>query len=593
VLPILHLNGYKIANPTVLARIPEAELSALFTGYGYRPLFVEGGFDGEDPMLAHERMAVALDTAFDEIAGIWSDARAGGLRERPAWPMIILRTPKGWTGPKFVDGVAVEGTWRAHQVPLGEVRTNPAHLTQLEDWMRSYRPNELFDDGGRPVSAIADLAPAGDLRMSASPHANGGTLLRDLELPDWTAYTVPVPAPGTTLREATRVLGGFLRDVIRNNPSNFRLFGPDETASNRLQDVFEVTDRAWDAEKVEGDDHLAPGGRVMEVLSEHLCQGWLEGYLLTGRHGLFNCYEAFIHIVDSMFNQHAKWLESAHDVPWRRSVASLTYLLSSHVWRQDHNGFSHQDPGFIDLVANKQASVIRVYLPPDTNCLLSVADHCLRSRDYVNVIVAGKQPQHDWLSPDDAMVHCTRGVGVWDFASNDAGSVPDVVMACCGDVPTLETLAAVDLLRRHLPDLRVRVVNVVDLMRLQPDSEHPHGMTETEFDTVFTVDRPVIFAFHGYPFLIHRLTYRRANHANLHVRGYKERGTTTTPFDMVMLNDLDRFHLVIDVLDRVPGLEVPSAAIRQQMVDARLEARRYTREHGEDAPEITDWCWPG
>jgi xylulose-5-phosphate/fructose-6-phosphate phosphoketolase len=593
VLPILHLNGYKIANPTVLARIPEAELSALFTGYGYRPLFVEGGFDGEDPMLAHERMAVALDTAFDEIAGIWSHARSGALRERPAWPMIILRTPKGWTGPKFVDGVAVEGTWRAHQVPLGEVRTNPAHLAQLEDWMRSYRPDELFDDGGRPVPAIVDLAPAGDLRMSASPHANGGTLLRDLELPDWTAYTVPVPAPGTTLREATRVLGGFLRDVIRNNPSNFRLFGPDETASNRLQDVFEVTDRAWDAEKVEGDDHLAPGGRVMEVLSEHLCQGWLEGYLLTGRHGLFNCYEAFIHIVDSMFNQHAKWLESAHDIPWRRSVASLTYLLSSHVWRQDHNGLSHQDPGFIDLVVNKQASVIRVYLPPDTNCLLSVADHCLRSRDYINVIVAGKQPQHDWLSPDDAMVHCTRGVGVWDFASNDAGSVPDVVMACCGDVPTLETLAAVDLLRRHLPDLRVRVVNVVDLMRLQPDSEHPHGMTDTEFDTVFTVDRPVIFAFHGYPFLIHRLTYRRANHANLHVRGYKERGTTTTPFDMVMLNDLDRFHLVIDVLDRVPGLEVPSAALRQQMVDARLEARRYTREHGEDAPEITDWCWPG
>ncbi len=593
VLPILHLNGYKIANPTVLARIPGAELSALFTGYGYHPLVVEGGFDGEDPMLVHERMALALDTAFDEIAGIWSEARSGAVRERPAWPMIILRTPKGWTGPRFVDGVPVEGTWRAHQVPLGEVRTNPAHLAQLEEWMRSYRPDELFDEAGRPAPAIAGLAPAGDLRMSASPHANGGTLLRDLELPDWTAYTVPVPAPGTTLREATRVLGGFLRDVIRNNPSNFRLFGPDETASNRLQDVFEVTDRAWDAEKAEGDDHLAPGGRVMEVLSEHLCQGWLEGYLLTGRHGLFNCYEAFIHIVDSMFNQHAKWLESAHEVPWRRSVASLTYLLSSHVWRQDHNGFSHQDPGFIDLVVNKQASVIRVYLPPDTNCLLSVADHCLRSRDYVNVIVAGKQPQHDWLSPDDALVHCTRGVGVWDFASNDAGTVPDVVMACCGEVPTLETLAAVDMLRRHLPDLRVRVVNVVDLMRLQPDSEHPHGMTDTEFDTVFTVDRPVIFAFHGYPFLIHRLTYRRANHANLHVRGYKERGTTTTPFDMVMLNDLDRFHLVIDVLDRVPGLEVPSAAFRQQMVDARLEARRYTREHGEDAPEITDWCWPG
>ncbi len=593
VLPILHLNGYKIANPTVLARIPDSELTALFTGYGYRPLLVQGGFEGEDPMLVHHRMATALDTAFDEIAGIWADARSGATRVRPAWPMIILRTPKGWTGPRFVDGVAVEGTWRAHQVPLGGVRTNPAHLAQLEEWMRSYRPEELFDEDGAPVPEIASLAPSGELRMSATPHANGGVLLRDLELPDWSRYTVEVEAPGTTLREATKVLGGFLRDVIRDNPSNFRLFGPDETASNRLQDVFEVTDRAWDAINVEGDDHLAPAGRVMEVLSEHLCQGWLEGYLLTGRHGLFNCYEAFIHIVDSMFNQHAKWLESAHAIPWRRSVASLTYLLSSHVWRQDHNGFSHQDPGFIDLVVNKQASVIRVYLPPDTNCLLSVADHCLRSRDYINVIVAGKQPLHDWLSPEEAMVHCTRGLGVWDFASNDMGSVPDVVMACCGDVPTLETMAAVDMLRRYLPDLRVRVVNVIDLMRLQPESEHPHGMTDTEFDTIFTTDRPVIFAFHGYPTLIRRLTYRRANHGNIHVRGYKEQGTTTTPFDMVMLNDLDRFHLVIDVLDRVPGLEVPSAALRQQMVDARLEARRYSREHGEDAPAITDWCWPG
>jgi xylulose-5-phosphate/fructose-6-phosphate phosphoketolase len=593
VLPVLHLNGYKIANPTVLARIPEAELSALFTGYGYRPWVVEGGFDGEDPMLVHRRMAVALDAAFDEIARIWAEARSGGTRERPAWPMIILRTPKGWTGPKFVDGLPVEGTWRSHQVPLDQVRTNPAHLAQLEEWMRSYRPEELFDDEGRPVSEIAALAPVGDRRMSASPHANGGVLLRDLELPDWTTYAVEVQSPGTTLREATRLLGSFLRDVIRDNPSNFRLFGPDETASNRLQDVFEVTNRAWSAQMVEGDDHLAPDGRVMEVLSEHLCQGWLEGYLLSGRHGLFNCYEAFIHIVDSMFNQHAKWLESAGQIPWRRAVASLTYLLSSHVWRQDHNGFSHQDPGFIDVVANKRASVIRVYLPPDANCLLSVADHCLRSRDYVNVIVAGKQPQFDWLSMDEAMVHCTRGVGVWEFASNDAGSVPDVVMACCGDVPTLETLAAVDLLRRHLPDLRMRVVNVVDLMRLQPTSEHPHGMTDAEFDTIFTPDRPVIFAFHGYPSLIHRLTYRRSNHANLHVRGYKEHGTTTTPFDMVMLNDLDRFHLVIDVLDRVPGLEVPSAALRQQMVDARLEARRYTRDHGEDAPEIADWSWPG
>ncbi len=593
VLPILHLNGYKIANPTVLARIPDVELSALFTGYGYRPLVVEGGFEGEDPMLVHARMAVAVDAAFDEIARIWAEARSRPGGQRPVWPMIILRTPKGWTGPKFVDGVAVEGTWRAHQVPLGEVKTNPAHLAQLEEWMRSYRPEELFDTEGRPVPEIAALAPAGDRRMSATPHANGGVLLRDLELSDWRAYAVSVTAPGTTRREATRLLGAFLRDVIRDNPANFRLFGPDETASNRLQDVFEVTDRAWTALTVDGDDHLAPGGRVMEVLSEHLCQGWLEGYLLSGRHGLFNCYEAFIHIVDSMFNQHAKWLESACEIPWRRSVASLTYLLSSHVWRQDHNGFSHQDPGFIDLVVNKQASVIRVYLPPDANCLLAVSDHCLRSRDYVNVIVAGKQPQHDWLSPDEALVHCTRGLGVWEFASNDAGSIPDVVMACCGDVPTLETLAAVTLLRRHLPDLRVRVVNVVDLMRLQPDSEHPHGMTDPEFDTIFTADRPVIFAFHGYPMLIHRLTYRRANHANLHVRGYKERGTTTTPFDMVMLNDLDRFHLVMDVLDRAPGLEVPSAALRQQMVDARLEARRYTREHGEDAPEITDWNWPG
>ena len=591
VLPILHLNGYKIANPTVLARIPEAELSALLTGYGYRPWVVQGGFEGEDPMLVHQRMAVALDGAFDEIDRIWAAARSGTVRDRPAWPMIILRTPKGWTGPKFVDGVPVEGTWRAHQVPLGEVRTNPAHLAQLEAWMRSYRPEELFDADGAPVPEIAALAPVGELRMSASPHANGGALLRDLELPDWSTYTVQVDAPGTTLREGTKVLGTFLRDVIRDNPSNFRLFGPDETASNRLQDVFEVTDRAWDAQTVEGDDHLAPEGRVMEVLSEHLCEGWLEGYLLTGRHGLFNCYEAFIHIVDSMFNQHAKWLESAHHIPWRRSVASLTYLLSSHVWRQDHNGFSHQDPGFIDVVVNKQASVIRVYLPPDANCLLSVADHCLRSRDYVNVIVAGKQPQHDWLSPDDAMVHCTRGLGVWDFASNDAGSVPDVVMACCGDVPTLETMAAVDMLRRHLPDLRVRVVNVVDLMRLQPDSEHPHGMTDPEFDTIFTTDRPVIFAFHGYPALIHRLTYRRANHANLHVRGYKERGTTTTPFDMVMLNDLDRFRLVIDVLDRVPDLGAHSASLRQEMADARLGARLYTRQHGEDPPEISEWTW--
>jgi xylulose-5-phosphate/fructose-6-phosphate phosphoketolase len=593
VLPILHLNGYKIANPTVLARIPEDELVALFTGYGYRPWVVEGGFDGEDPMLVHARMAPALDAAFDEIDRIWRAARSGGVAGRPAWPMIILRTPKGWTGPRVVDGLPVEGTWRAHQVPIAEVRTNPAHLKQLEQWMRSYRPEELFGEDGRPVPGVTAVAPVGERRMSATPHANGGLLVQDLELPTWTDYAVEVKAAGTTLHESMRILGEYLRDVIRRNPTNFRLFGPDETASNRLQAVFEVTNRAWLGETLPTDDHLAPDGRVLEVLSEHLCQGWLEGYLLTGRHGLFNCYEAFIHIVDSMFNQHAKWLETSRDIPWRRSVPSLTYLLSSHVWRQDHNGFSHQDPGFIDLVVNKQASVIRVYLPPDANCLLSVADHCLRSRDYVNVIVAGKHPEHAWLTPDGAMVHCTRGAGVWEFASNDAGSVPDVVMACCGDVPTLETMAAVDLLRTHLPDLRVRVVNVVDLMRLQPETEHPHGMSDREFDTMFTTDRPVVFAFHGYPWLIHRLTYRRTNHDNIHVRGYKERGTTTTPFDMVMLNDLDRFHLVIDVLDRVPGLEVRTAALRQQMVDARLQARRYTRDHGEDPPEIAEWRWPG
>jgi len=593
VLPILHLNGYKIANPTVLARISDEELLALFTGYGYRPVVVEGGFDGEDPMAVHERMAPALDAAFDDIERIWSQARVHGATQRPAWPMLVLRTPKGWTGPRVVDGVPVEGTFRAHQVPLTEVRSNPAHLAQLEQWMRSYRPDELFDDTGRLRPALAAFAPRGERRMSASPHANGGVLLRDLELPDWTDYAVAVKAPGTALHEATHALGEYLRDVIRANPATFRLFGPDETASNRLQAVFEVTDRAWMARTVPGDDHLAPAGRVLEVLSEHLCQGWLEGYLLTGRHGLFNCYEAFIHIVDSMFNQHAKWLESARHIPWRRSVASLNYLLSSHVWRQDHNGFSHQDPGFIDLVVNKQASVIRVYLPPDANCLLSTADHCLRSRDYVNVIVAGKQPQLDWLSAEEAMVHCTRGLGVWGFASNDEGTDPDVVMACCGDVPTLETLAAVDLLRRHLPELKIRVVNVVDLMRLQPESEHPHGLPDREFDTIFSVDRPVVFAFHGYPWLIHRLTYRRTNHDNLHVRGYKEQGTTTTPFDMVMLNDLDRFHLVIDVLDRVQGLQVRTADLRQHMVDARLEARRYTREHGEDPPEISGWTWPG
>jgi xylulose-5-phosphate/fructose-6-phosphate phosphoketolase len=593
VLPILHLNGYKIAAPTVLARIPTAELLSLFTGYGYRPVLVEGGFDGEDPMAVHCRMVTALDAIFTEIHAIQDSARSGGVRSRPTWPMLILRTPKGWTGPRVVDGLPVEGTFRSHQLPLSEVRTNPEHLAQLEVWLRSYRPEELFDDNGRPNERVTALPPAGDRRMSANPHGNGGLLLSDLDLPDFCDYAVDVPIPGSVMREATHVLGDFLRDVIGANPSTFRLFGPDETSSNRLQDVFEVTDRTWDAELQVGDDHLAPDGRVMETLSEHQCEGWLEGYLLTGRHGLFNCYEAFIHIVDSMFNQHAKWLKVSAEVPWRRPIASLNYLLSSHVWRQDNNGFSHQDPGFIDHVVNKKAQVVRVYFPPDTNCLLSVADHCLRSRDYVNVIVAGKQPQHDWLTMDEALDHCTTGLGIWSFASDDSDSVPDVVMACCGDIPTLETLAAVQLLREHLPDLKVRVVNVVDLMRLEPDTEHPHGLPDREFDTLFTTDRPVIFAYHGYPLLIHRLTYRRANHDNIHVRGYKEEGTTTTPFDMVMLNDLDRFHLVIDVLDRVPGLGPRTASLRQRMIDARLDARRYGREHGEDPPEIADWRWNG
>ncbi|MGA7416935.1 MAG: phosphoketolase family protein [Acidimicrobiales bacterium] len=591
VLPILHLNGYKIAAPTVLARIPEPELLALFTGYGYHPVLVEGGFDDEDPMAVHPRMAVALDQVISEILEIQSAARLHGTAERPSWPVLILRTPKGWTGPKVVDGLQIEGTFRAHQLPLTEVRTNPEHLAQLEGWLRSYRPEELFDEEGRPCKAIASFPPLGELRMSANPHANGGTLLTDLELPDFYDYAVEVGDPGTVMREATRVLGSFLRDTIRANPSTFRLFGPDETSSNRLQNVFEVTDRTWDAELRPGDDHLAPDGRVMEMLSEHQCEGWLEGYLLTGRHGLFNCYEAFIHIVDSMFNQHAKWLKVSAEVPWRRPIASLNYLLSSHVWRQDNNGFSHQDPGFIDHVVNKKAEIVRVYFPPDTNCLLSVADHCLRSRNYVNVIVAGKQPQHDWLTMDEARDHCTRGLGIWSFASNDEGSVPDVVMACCGDIPTLETLAAVQLLRHLLPEVKVRVVSVVDLMRLEPDTKHPHGLPDQEFDTIFTPNRPVIFAYHGYPALIHRLTYSRTNHDNFHVRGYQEEGTTTTPFDMVMRNDLDRFHLVIDVLDRVPGLEPRTASLRQQMVDARLDARRYGREHGEDPPEIAQWRW--
>ncbi|HEU5490665.1 MAG TPA: phosphoketolase family protein [Gaiellaceae bacterium] len=590
VLPILHLNGYKIANPTVLARIPEEELLELFRGYGWAPLVVSGGFDGEESGPVHDRLAAALDEALDRIAAIQRSAREDGGSAGQSWPMLILRTPKGWTGPREVDGKPVEDTWRSHQVPLAAVRDDPDHRRQLEEWMRSYRPEELFDDGGRLREEIAQLAPVGDARMSANPHANGGALLRDLALPDFRDYAVPVPAPGTTSNEPMRVLSSFLRDIVVKNPDNFRIFGPDETASNRLGGVFDVTDRVWEAELLPTDEGLGREGRVLEILSEHLCQGWLEGYLLTGRHGVFNCYEAFIHIIDSMFNQHAKWLKVSREIPWRHRIASLNYLLSSHVWRQDHNGFSHQDPGFIDHVVNKKAEVIRVYLPPDANTLLSVADHCLRSRHYVNVIVAGKQPALNFLSMDDAIGHCTRGLGMWEWASNDEGD-PDVVLACCGDVPTLETLAAAAILRERLPGLRVRVVNVVDLMRLQPETEHPHGLSDTEFDSLFTADRPVVFAYHGYPWLIHRLTYRRAGHGHLHVRGYKEEGTTTTPFDMVMLNDLDRFHLVMDVVDRVPGLAVTAAQLRQEMVDRRLQARAYTREHGDDDPEIRDWTW--
>jgi xylulose-5-phosphate/fructose-6-phosphate phosphoketolase len=587
VLPILHLNGYKIANPTVLARIPEDELRSLMQGYGYAPRFVSGS----EPEEMHRLMAATLDEVVAEIHEIQRRAREDGEVVNVRWPMIVLRTPKGWTGPREVDDVAVEGTSRSHQVPLAGLADRPEHLRQLESWMRSYRPEELFDEGGALRAELAALAPEGERRMGANPHANGGLLTDPLELPDFRDYAVEVRAPGAATAEATRVLGAWLRDVIARNPRTFRLMGPDETASNRLNPVFEETDRAWFAERVPGDDHLAPGGRVMEVLSEHLCQGWLEGYLLTGRHGLFNCYEAFIHIVDSMFNQHAKWLKMTNEIPWRRPIASLNYLLSSHVWRQDHNGFSHQDPGFIDHVVNKKADVIRVYLPPDANCLLSVADHCLRSRQYVNVIVAGKQPALQYLSMNDAILHCTRGLGIWDWAGTDDGD-PHVVMACAGDIPTLETLAAVALIREHLPDLRVRVINVVDLMRLQSEGEHPHGMPDAEFDALFTADRPVIFAYHGYPWLIHRLAYRRSNHHNLHVRGYREEGTTTTPFDMVMLNDLDRFHLVMDVIDRVPGLGQRVAALRQHMSDERLRHRAYTREHGDDTPDVRDWVWP-
>jgi xylulose-5-phosphate/fructose-6-phosphate phosphoketolase len=588
VLPILHLNGYKIANPTVLARMPKRELRALLEGYGHTPIFVEG----HDPAVMHQQMAGALDRAVTEIRRIKDEASAAGHARRQPTPVIVLRTPKGWTGPKVVDGKPVEGTWRSHQVPVDAARTNVEHRAVLEGWMRSYRPEELFDENGTLIAELAALAPQGERRMSANPRANGGLRLKDLDLPDFRAYAVAVPAPGATTAEPTRVLGTFLRDVIARNQDRFRLLGPDETASNRLDAVFEVTDRVFSDEILSTDEHLAPHGRVMEVLSEHLIEGWLEGYLLTGRHGLFNCYEAFIHIVDSMFNQHAKWLKVTRALPWRRPIASLNYLLSSHVWRQDHNGFSHQDPGFIDHVVNKKAEVIRVYLPPDANTLLSVADHCLRSRNYVNVIVAGKQVEQNWLSMDEAALHCRRGIGIWKWASNDDGGEPDVVLGCCGDVPTLETLAAVDLLRQHIPDVRVRVVNVVDLMRLQPDTEHPHGLTDPDFDAIFTTDKPVIFAYHGYPSLIHRLAYRRKNHPNLHVRGYKEEGTTTTPFDMVMLNDLDRFHLVMDVIDRVPGLRVRAGDVRQLMQDKRLACRAYTREHGEDAPEITQWVWP-
>jgi xylulose-5-phosphate/fructose-6-phosphate phosphoketolase len=588
VLPILHLNGYKIANPTVLARIPEDELRALLRGYGHEPIFVSG----DDPADMHRQMAAALDRVVSEIRAIQADAREAGSTQRPRWPMIVLRTPKGWTGPHEVDGHPTEGTWRSHQVPLGDVAGRPEHLELLERWLRSYRPQELFEADGSLRSELAGLAPVGERRMGANPHANGGLLLRDLELPDFRDYAREVAAPAQTSSQATGVLGGYLRDVVPRNPDTFRVFGPDETASNRLSALFEVTGRVSSAEILATDDHVTRDGRVMEVLSEHLCQGWLEGYLLTGRHGLFNCYEAFIHIVDSMFNQHAKWLKVTREIPWRRPIASLNYLLTSHVWRQDHNGFSHQDPGFIDHVVNKKAQIIRVYLPPDANCLLSVADHCLRSRHYVNLIVAGKQPALDYLSMDEAEAHCARGLGIWDWASSDDGSEPDVVMACAGDVPTLETLAAVALLRDHLPELRVRVVNVVDLMRLQPQEEHPHGLPDPQFDALFTTDRQVVFAFHGYPSLIHQLTYRRRNHANIHVRGYKEEGTTTTPFDMVMLNDLDRFHLVMDVIDRVPGLGPRAAHLRQQMVDERLRHRAHTRSTGADMPDVHHWTWP-
>ncbi len=590
VLPVLHLNGYKIANPTILARIGRDELESLFVGYGYEPYFVEGS----DPSEMHRLMAGTLDTVADRIRAIQEEARAGGVTTRPRWPMIVLRTPKGWTGPKEVDGLKAEGYWRSHQVPLAELAAKPDHVRLLEEWMKSYRPEELFDETGRFAPELAALAPEGTRRMGANPHANGGLLLKDLRMPDFRDYAVAVPRPGGTVGESTRVMGRFLRDVMKRNleSRNFRVFGPDETASNRLGAVFEVTDRVWMAETLPEDDHLAPDGRVMEILSEHTCQGWLEGYLLTGRHGFFSTYEAFVHVVDSMFNQHAKWLKTTRShIPWRRPIASLNYLLTSHVWRQDHNGFSHQDPGFVDHVANKKADVIRVYFPPDANTLLSVTDHCLRSRDYVNVIVAGKQPEPQWLDMDAAVKHCNAGIGIWKWASTDEGAEPDVVMACCGDVPTIETLAAVDLLRDHVPDLKIRVVNVVDLMKLQHSEDHPHGLDHHEFDVLFTKDRPVIFAYHGYPYLIHRLTYRRTNHANLHVHGYKEEGATTTPFDMTVLNELDRFHLMEAVIDRVPRLGNIAAYAKQAVRDKLVDHRQHIVRYGEDLPEIRHWTW--
>jgi xylulose-5-phosphate/fructose-6-phosphate phosphoketolase len=588
VLPILHLNGYKIAGPTVLARLPHDELESLFVGYGYQPYFVEG----DDPATMHQEMAATLDVAVADIKKIQRAARTKGFRKRPRWPMIVLRSPKGWTGPKVVDGKQAEGTFRSHQVPMGDM-AKPGHLKILEKWMKSYKPGELFDKAGKLIPELAALAPAGSLRMSANPHANGGLLLHDLRLPDFRDYAMTVRKPGAVDGEATRVQGEFIRDVMKGNADNFRVFSPDETNSNRWGAVFEVTDRCSTAEILPGDDHVAPDGRVMEMLSEHQCEGWLEGYLLTGRHGMFSCYEAFIHIVDSMFNQHAKWLKMSNHIPWRRPIASLNYLLSSHVWRQDHNGFSHQDPGFIDHVVNKKAEVIRVYLPPDANTLLSVTDHCLRSRNYVNVIVAGKQAAPQWLNMDAAIKHCTAGLGIWPWASNDRGGEPDVVMACCGDVPTLETLAAVGLLRTLFPQLTVRVINVVDLMKLQPQREHPHGLSDKEFDSLFTTDKPIIFAFHGYPWLIHRLTYRRTNHKNLHVRGYKEEGTTTTPFDITVMNDLDRFHLAGDVIDRLPQLGARAAYAKQWLGEKLIEHKQYISEHGDDLPEIRNWRWSG